>query len=481
MTLFASPGVVVVCVGLGIFVFFWLRDSRDLFWWWREVKVAWSGYRLALASHSAKHQERIKKDEIKTYLPKSLDDSRAFDAFQLTPSLQLKNRIIRAAAFGGSTVEELVQCHSEVARGGAAMTTIAYACVSPDGLTFKEQLMLHETSDPSIRRTLKRVVDAVHEAGAKISIQLTHGGGFADPALAPSGRTVAPSCVFNPAAMNFPEEMRQDDFVRLENDFVEAACLCQSCGFDCLELHCGHGYLLSQFLSPFTNRRCDMFGGIHRKRFPVQILRRIRAAVGHDFPIIVKMNVHDGFDGGVNLADVRANAKAFEEAGASMLVPSGGFVSRNGLYMLRGAVPLIPMARAMFRSSILKSIATLVFGPFFVPSTNFEEAFFRNEARVVKATVNNIPVALVGGVISLGLIEGALREGFACVQMARAIIRNPDIVNEMRHSLGGGENVTSACTRCNLCVVATLNPMLPMHCVLRPRKIECDLNGRDIF
>ena len=87
MTLFATPGVVVVCVGLGIFVFFWLRDSRDLFWWWREVKVAWSGYRLALASHSAKHQERIKKDEIKTYLPKSLDDSRAFDAFQLTPSL----------------------------------------------------------------------------------------------------------------------------------------------------------------------------------------------------------------------------------------------------------------------------------------------------------------------------------------------------------------------------------------------------------
>ena len=173
-------------------------------------------------------------------------------------------------------------------------------------------------------------------------------------------------------------------------------------------------------------------------------------------------------------------AKKFEEHGANMLIPSGGFVSRNGLYMLRGNVPLLRMAKAM--PGLLKTVATFLFGPLFVPTTVFEECFFRKEARLVKNNVN-IPVCLIGGITSLQTIEGALREEFQCVQMARAIIRKPDIINDWKtflmpsrsknklddhqHEDGGKEILNSQCSHCNMCVVSTLDPTLGMKCVER--------------
>ena len=171
-------------------------------------------------------------------------------------------------------------------------------------------------------------------------------------------------------------------------------------------------------------------------------------------------------------------AEEFERAGASLLVPSGGFVSRNGLYMLRGDVPLLKMAKAM--PSMLKSIATFLLGPLFVPTVHFEECFFRREARLVKEAVRRIPVALIGGVTSLGLIEGALEEGFGAVQMARALIHNPNLVHDMKSHLSSreehqnkesvGKDVNSGCTHCNLCVVSTLDPTLGMRCLVSQKE-----------
>ena len=243
--------------------------------------------------------------------------------------------------------------------------------------------------------------------------------------------------------MNWPKEMTLLDIDRISKDFADAAALCREAGFDAVELHCGHGYLLSQFLSPYTNRRVDEYGGYdprrclsgsitHRLKFPLEVLRHIRRKVGEDFPVFVKFNVHDGFEQGIQIDDVIIAARAFAEAGASMLIPSGGFVSRNGLYMLRGNVPLLSMVKAM--PGMLKRLATLLLGPLFVPTTEFEACFFRREARMVKNSVS-IPVCLIGGVISLPVVEGALREHFACVQMARAIIRNPNIVNSWKDFL----------------------------------------------
>jgi 2,4-dienoyl-CoA reductase-like NADH-dependent reductase (Old Yellow Enzyme family) len=485
----------VTLVGIVLTVSFLLHMSE---WWISELQVAWSGYLLSLKAkehykYSTSQSSVLKSHPnatplIKKFVPKNLKICRAFKPFKMTNTVTLKNRIIRAAAFGGSTVKDLVDCHREIAKGGVSMTTIAYACVSPDGKTFKHQLLLNEKHDPNIRKKLKAIVKSVHECDCKISIQLVHGGGFADPSVCPNGRTVAPSSVFNPASMNWPKEMTIDDMKRVLNDFVNASLLCQQVGFDAIELHVGHGYLLSQFLCPFTNRRSDSFGGsncsksisiANRLKFPLKVLDGIREQCGKNFPILVKFNVHDGFEQGIQIADVITAAKQFEKHGANMLIPSGGFVSRNGLYMLRGNVPLLRMAKAM--PGLLKSAATFLLGPLFVPNTVFEEAFFRKEARLVRDNVN-IPVCLIGGITSLPLIEGALHEGFQCVQMARAIIRKPNIVNDWkffflnsdeRNSNGKNPNVndeeilTSKCSHCNMCVVSTLDPNLGMKCVER--------------
>ena len=467
-------------------------------WWVKELQVAWSGYLLSLkakehhkyvTSSTKKSSSKIRiTPPIVKYTPRDLGDSLAFKPLTISKKLTLKNRMIRAAAFGGSTVNDLIDCHREVAKGGAAMTTIAYACVSPDGRTFKQQLLLNEEHDPDIKKKLKSIVKNIHDCDCKISIQLTHGGGFADPSVCPKRRTIAPSSIFNPAAMNWPTEMTMDDMKRVQNDFINAAVLCKKVGFDAVELHCGHGYLLSQFLSPFTNRRRDSFGGstrakgniLNRLKFPLRVLDGIREKCGKEFPIFVKFNVHDGFDQGIQLFDVITAAKKFEEHGANMLIPSGGFVSRNGLYMLRGNVPLLRMAKAM--PGLLKTVATFLFGPLFVPTTVFEECFFRKEARLVKNNVN-IPVCLIGGITSLQTIEGALREEFQCVQMARAIIRKPDIINDWKtflmpsrsknkrddhqHEDDGKEILNRQCSHCNMCVVSTLDPTLGMKCVER--------------
>ena len=356
-------------------------------------------------------------------------------------------------------------------------------------------------------------------------MQLTHGGGFADPNIVQGGRTVAPSSVFNPASLTFPAVMVDSDFARVEEDFANAARVCKACGFDAVELHAGHGYLLSQFICPFTNRRRDAYGGdvAGRLRFPLRVLKAVRAAVGIDFPVIVKHNVHDGFSQGVSFPDVLEAARQFERAGASALVPSGGFVSRNGLFMLRGHVPLLRMAKAM--PGWVKRCATFFLGPLFVPTTAFQECFFRAQARQIRDAVN-IPVALIGGLTRLSTVEGAVREGFPLVQMARALIRKPDLIVQMRTALvakgaakeitaqgktristgmaskgkgngrGRGQatskghvakantqvhghvhdsaDVVSACTHCNECVVATLNPALGMECVLRAGDTNAD-------
>jgi 2,4-dienoyl-CoA reductase-like NADH-dependent reductase (Old Yellow Enzyme family) len=185
-------------------------------------------------------------------LPRNRSESLCLSPLRLR-KLVLKNRVVRAAAFGGATVNDLIDMHTAVARGGAAMTTIAYAAVSNDGRTFSSQLLL---SDEALVPELERLSAAVHEAGAAISIQLTHAGSFADRKVT-GEQQVAPSRLFNPAGFDFPREMTEADMARVARQFGDAASLVKRAGFDAVEVHMGHGYLLSQFLCPFTNRRAD--------------------------------------------------------------------------------------------------------------------------------------------------------------------------------------------------------------------------------
>ncbi|CAH1782551.1 unnamed protein product [Owenia fusiformis] len=396
-------------------------------------------------------------------LPQSIDECKILKPIKLG-GLTLKNRIIRAAAFGGANFDDLIKVHVEVARGGVAMTTIAYASVSSDGRSFESQILLCEDQ----RENLQRLSDAVHSAGAAISIQLTHAGGFADRKVTGS-QQVAPSSVFNPAGFDWPRQMTEDDMDRVAQNFSSSAKFVKESGFDAVELHVGHGYLLSQFLSPHSNRRTDTYGGSidNRLRFPARVYKDIRTVVGADFPILIKMNMDDGFQGGITLDDAKIVAKTFESLGANALVLSGGFVSRNGFYMLRGTTPLKSLASAM--PGMAKKLAVTLFGRWFVPTIPFEEAFFRESAREFLKSVDNIPVCLLGGITSLSTMEGAMSEGFSLVQMARALIHDPNMVKNIEDALSHNKNIEikSGCTHCNECVIATLDPNRGINCPIR--------------
>jgi 2,4-dienoyl-CoA reductase-like NADH-dependent reductase (Old Yellow Enzyme family) len=363
--------------------------------------------------------------------------------------LSLRNRTVRAGCFEGLShdgvvTERLIEHHRRVAAGGVGMTTLSYCSVSPDGRAFGHELWMR----PEILPGLKAFTHAVHCEGAAASIQLGHCGFFASPSVI-GRRPLGASpklCLFH---LSYCREMTHKDIDVKAEDFVRAARLAQQAGFDALEIHAGHGYLLSQFLSPWANRRRDRYGGSpeNRLRFPLDVIKRVRAAVGAHYPILVKMNQRDGMKGGLELDEAIKVAKAFEAAGASALVPSCGFTARTPLYMLRGNVPTREMARA--QRGFLRRIGVTVFGRAMVQRYPFKPLFLLEGARRIRDAVS-ISVGYVGGVLSLEDMENLIAEGFAFIQLGRSTIRDPDFIGR----LTSGEITQSDCDHCNRCVAS---------------------------
>jgi 2,4-dienoyl-CoA reductase-like NADH-dependent reductase (Old Yellow Enzyme family) len=294
--------------------------------------------------------------------------------------------------------------------------------------------------------TLERMTEAIHQGGAAASIQLGHCGFFADPKITKT-RALGPSRKFCTYRGAFSREMSEEDMARVREDFGTAALMARGAGFDAVELHGGHGYLLSQFLSPWTNMRRDDYGGSlgNRMRFPMSVIERVRERVGPGFPVLVKMNLRDGFKGGVEVDDAIEVAKGYETAGASALVLSCGFTSRTPLYMLRGKVPIMGFVKAV--DGFLAKVGMLLFGRFMVQYYPFKELFLLEKARKVRGAVN-MPLVLIGGVCSLANMKTAMDEGFDFVQIGRATIRDPHIILKMER----GEVQSSDCDHCNRCV-----------------------------
>jgi 2,4-dienoyl-CoA reductase-like NADH-dependent reductase (Old Yellow Enzyme family) len=241
--------------------------------------------------------------------------------------------------------------------------------------------------------------------------------------------------------------MGEREIAEVIGDFGRAAELAREAGFDAVEIHLGHGYLLSQFLSPATNRRRDRWGGSleGRLRLPLAVLRRVRQAVGPEFPILAKTNLRDGFRGGLELEDSVAIARALEAEGIDALVLSGGFTSRNAFYLLRGGRPLARMVEV--EQSRLQKLALRIFGSFVIRAYPFQEMFFLEAAREVRRAVK-LPLVLLGGILSLENLETAMREGFELVAMGRALISDPDLIRRMQ----AGEVQRARCDSCNECV-----------------------------
>ena len=362
----------------------------------------------------------------------------------------LRNRVIRSAAFenmayGNSPSQDLYDYHVAVARGGVGMTTLAYASVNRSGLSFDGQLWMREEIVPG----LKRITDAVHAAGAKCSIQLGHCGNMTHRATC-GCMPVGASSGFNLYSPTFVRGLKISEIDALVEDFGHAVDLAREAGFDCVEIHAGHGYLISQFLSPYTNHRHDEYGGSleNRMRLMQRVIRRVMEAARDDMGVIVKMNMHDGFRRGMQEGECLEVARELERLGVHALVLSAGFVSKAPMEVMRGAMPIRTMAYYMDMRKFwwLKALVRL-FGWKMIPTVPYKEAYFLEDARKFRAAVN-LPLIYVGGMVSRAKMEEVLAAGFQGLQVARALVRDTDFVNKL-HS---GEIDRSPCGHSNYCI-----------------------------
>jgi 2,4-dienoyl-CoA reductase-like NADH-dependent reductase (Old Yellow Enzyme family) len=370
----------------------------------------------------------------------------------------LRNRSIRAAAYEGMcpghlVSEDLVRYHRSVAAGGIGMTTVAYASVMRSGLSFPKQLWLRKEAVPGMRS----LSDAVHSEGAAASIQIGHCGNMASYSLA-GGFPIAPSGGVNIYGPTFPRTMHQRDIDEVVKCFSDAVHIARESGFDAVEVHAGHGYLISQFLSPYTNRRKDGYGGSfeNRSRFMREVMAAVMLAAGNDMAVLVKMNLRDGFPGGMEISEAVKVAEMLERSGAHALVLSGGFVSRAPMYVMRGRMPFRVMSHGV-RNPVTRLLIR-VFGGMLVRPEPFSEAYFLEDALQVRTAVK-LPLVFVGGLNSLASIEKVLGEGFDFVAFARALVNDPAYINKLKT----GEITRSACTTANYCVAAIYTGSMACH------------------
>jgi 2,4-dienoyl-CoA reductase-like NADH-dependent reductase (Old Yellow Enzyme family) len=360
--------------------------------------------------------------------------------------IELRNRIIKSATFEGVTAQHvvsdrLIDFHLRVARGGAGMTTVAYCAVSADGCGTPNEIVLTDAVTPGLRK----LADAVHAEGAALSVQIGHAGAVAASA---GLRGLSPSPIWSPVALRRTRAVSESDIARITSDFANAARIAVAGGADAVEIHLGHGYLLSEFLSPNLNRRRDRFGGSleNRARFPRDVARAVRDAVGPRTALLAKLNMADGVRGGLWLDESVQVGRWLESDGSlDALVLSGGSSLRNPMYLFRGEAPLEELAA---QSPPAMRLGLRLFGKRFMPEYPFEEAFFLPYARQFRAALR-MPLVLLGGVTKLETIRSAVNEErFEFVAMGRALLREPDLLNRYRSAAAR----ESLCVHCNKCM-----------------------------
>jgi 2,4-dienoyl-CoA reductase-like NADH-dependent reductase (Old Yellow Enzyme family) len=282
--------------------------------------------------------------------------------------------------------------------------------------------------------------------GAKAGAQLGHAGLVANtlsnkaPTLAPSTRVSAP-------AMGLVKGATKAQIREVIQDFERAAQVAVDAGFDVLEVHLGHNYLPSSFMSPNLNKRKDEYGGSveNRARFPRELVEAVRRVAGDRVAVIAKFNMDDGVKKGLWLDQSLPIAALLEADGhLDALELTGGSSVMNGMYYFRGPVP---MAEFIAAQPAVVGVGLRVIGHKIFPSYPFEEAFFLPQARQFRDSLK-MPLILLGGVNKLSTIKGALDEGFELVAMARALLREPDLPNRFAEE----SSVEALCIHCNKCM-----------------------------
>ncbi len=360
----------------------------------------------------------------------------------------VRNRTVKAATFEGRTPEgqvtdALVEYHLAVARGGIGTTTVAYLAVAPEGRTHREQIVV----GPSTRAGLARLADAVHATGASIAGQVGHAGPVAN-GRSNGVRALAASRMPSPLSMQLIGSASEKDLTRITRGYVSTARTLVAAGFDVLELHMAHSYLISSFLAPGLNRRKDRWGGSteNRSRLARQVARAVREEVGDAAAVTAKVSVGDGFSGGVTTDAGLETALVLEGDGhLDALQLSGGSSLMNPMYLFRGDVPVAEFAAAM-PLAVRVGLRTPL-GRSFLKEYDFHEAYFWDKAMRFREALG-MPLMLLGGINRLDTMERAMAAGFDFVAMGRAVLREPDLVNR----LAAGRATAGACIHCNRCM-----------------------------
>lgn len=351
--------------------------------------------------------------------------------------LCLENRLVRSATWEGMCAEdgrptaELIDLYRELARGGVGLIITGFAYVTGDGKPLPGAMGLHTDA---FAAEVQALTETVHREGGRICVQLGHAGGQTRSALC-GGRSLAPSAVATPQYHpEIPQEMTAEDIERVIESFAAAALRARTYGFDAVQLHAAHGYLINQFLSPHTNRRTDAYGGglEGRSRFFLEVYARVRAAVSDDYPVLAKLTGSDNLAEGFDIDEAVLVAKALDSAGIDAIEVSAGTPASGE------------------RNPLRRGIAS--------PS---QEAYNLSLARTIKQAIR-CPLIVVGGIRSVWTAKSIIRRGEAdYIAVCRPLIQEPGLPQRWHWSEG---DTLARCSSCNGCFKSAFKGGL--RCVL---------------
>ena len=361
--------------------------------------------------------------------------SNLFEATEIN-GMKVKNRFVRSATYeamaelDGKVKEQLLDYMAELVLGEVGLVITGHAHVTLEGQAGDRQMGIY--SDAMIDG-LKRVTSTVHENGGVVAIQLAHAGirGIGKEQYS----AIGPSDVFEEGVKK-ASAMTDVDINRTIQSFGDAADRAVKSGFDAIQIHSAHGYLLSQFLSPHYNKRNDSYGGNleNHARLLLEVYQEIRQRVGKSFPIMVKLNSEDFLEGGITVKDFIEIAHMLEDRGIDAIEMSGGTFASG--------------RRIPSRVGTSKS--------------EDREVYYRKAARAFKNEIQ-IPLILVGGFLSFNVAEEVIESGLAdYIALSRPLINEPHLVKRWAE----GDTKKAACISCNRCF-STLSTKEALHCAAR--------------
>jgi 2,4-dienoyl-CoA reductase-like NADH-dependent reductase (Old Yellow Enzyme family) len=399
-----------------------------------------------------------------------MNNNKLFSPYKLGP-ITLRNRIIRSAAFenmarANAPTQQLQDYHVSVAHGGVGMTTVAYCAVDQSGVSFDGQLYVR----PQIIPDMKKMTDAIHAEGAKASIQLGHCGNMTHYKTCHC-IPVSADTWFNLYSPTVHRRLKVEEIKTIVKHFGEAVDFARECGFDCVEIHAGHAYLISQFLAPRTNHRHDQYGGSfeNRARFMNEVLDEVMLHAKDDIAVVVKTNMWDDCWKGVSLEEGIQVAREIAKHKVHGIVLSGGTVSRSPMTILGGAMPIKTLAHYMNMKELwwLKAALHIPYvGAIMTPTVPFKELYFMDKAKYFQEQLKDIdiPLIYVGGVQSGDNCQQIMDEGFELFQIAHVLIKDPDFVKHVQEN----PHYHAGCKRSNYCVGRMYSKEMKCHeCVER--------------